>query len=231
VCCGSSVIEPMFYVYEHARPDGTVFYIGKGTHTPRKGFGRSTATQDRSVFWRRTVARAGGFTASVVAVCRDEELAFRVERALIALYGRRVTGGSLCNLTTGGDGHSGLSPSEETRARLREANSGERHANWGKRLSAETCARKSAAMKASPKNLRGKKLPQWWRDKIRAGKLGSRNPMFGRPSRLARRVVDRDTGLAYPSVTAAAVAFQIRMQTLHNMLTGFRKNTTTLEFA
>ena len=64
-------------------------------------------------------------------------------------------------------------------------------------------------------------------------KYGRDNPMYGRTGRnhpLARLVVNNATGEVFESVTAAALFVGCRMQTLHNMLTGFRKNTTTLRF-
>ena len=81
---------------------------------------------------------------------------------------------------------------------------------------------------------KGDKLPQWWRDRIAATKHGADNPMFGRtgaahPTR--RPVIDTASGTEYPTTTAAAKAAGIRMQTLHNMLTGFRPNSTSLRFA
>jgi len=212
-------------VYQHVRLDtGAVFYVGKGKSS------RATERSSRNVWWRRIVAKAGGFEAHVVGVFDSDEEAFEVERALIAHYGK----GRLCNLTAGGEGASGLSPSAATRALLSAAVSGERHPNWGKRLSDETRRRKSESMKASPKNLRGRKLPDWWREKIRVAKCGAGNPMFGRTGDQhprSRAVVDDATGTRYPSVTAAARMLGTRMQTLHNMLTGFRPNGTSLRFA
>lgn len=233
-CCELNVTE-RYYVYEHVRKDsGAVFYIGKGTLSKRYGFPRSVETGNRSKFWKRIVAKAGGFEANVIAVCATESLTFRLERALIAMHGRRLDGGTLCNLTLGGEGHSGLPASVSARRKLSLAFSGSKHPNWGKKLSAETCRKKSESLKASAKNLRGKKLPLWWRENIRAAKLGARNPMFGKTGErhhLSRKVRVRETGEIYPSVTAAAKALGWSMQGLHNMLTGFRPNTANVEFA
>lgn len=224
-------VTKRFYVYEHVRTDtGVVFYVGKGTLRGDGSFVRSTEVSNRSEFWRRIVKRSGGFRVEIVAVCATEPLAFAVERAMIALYGRRVDGGSLCNLTLGGEGHCGLPMSPAARAAVSARFSGSGHPNWGKKLSAETCRRKSESMKVSRRNLRGKKLPQWWRDKIRAGKYGERNPMFGMPSPRRKAVVLAD-GAPYPSVTAAARAAGLSIQGLANMLTGFRPNTIGARYA
>ena len=228
------MIERTFLIYIHKRQDtGEVFYVGKGTRTKKKQYERATARDNRNAHWRRIVALTD-WSSEVIADFFDERDAFKMECALIASYGRRKDGGTLCNFTRGGEGHSGLSPSQETRQKLRIAFSGERHPYWGKKLSAETCRRKSDAMKSSPRNLRGKKLPQWWKDRIAAGKVGVRNPMFGKTGAAApnsRRVVDRMTGVAYDSVQIAADAHGVKMKTLYNWLSGHRPNTTTLEFA
>lgn len=72
------------------------------------------------------------------------------------------------------------------------------------------------------------------RAKKAATKIGVQNPMHGRTGYLhhgRREVVDCTTGQKYPTVTAAAKALGMRMQTLHNMLTGFRPNGTSMRFA
>lgn len=210
-----------FYVYQHRRRDnGAIFYVGKGSRASRMN-----ERLGRNIWWQRIVAKAGGFDAEVVGRFRTETEAFEVERALIAHYGKA----RLCNLTDGGEGHHGLSPSSATREKLRRAVGGERHPNWGKRLSVETCRRKSESMKASAKNLRGKKLPSWWRDRIRATKIGPLNPMFGKPSPLARRVRIRE--VEYPSIMAAARAVGYSFQGVANMLSGHRRNRLGVELA
>jgi hypothetical protein len=74
-------------------------------------------------------------------------------------------------------------------------------------------------------------LPDWWKAKIAAKKRGPDNPMFGRTGarhHLSRKVVDEATGAEFSSITAAAASLGIRVQRLHNMLTGFRANNTTM---
>lgn len=226
------MIEPTFYIYLHARLDtGEVFYVGKGTRTHSKQYQRAHVTKRRSGYWA-AIANKAGHEVRLVADFWREADAFDMERELIAHYRRTCDGGTLCNLTLGGDGHSGLSASDATRAKLSAAFSGEKHPNWGKKLSAETCRKKSETLKASPLNLRGKKLPDWWKAKIAATKVGERNPMHGKTGEahpMSRRVRDRASGAVYPSITAAAKAIGLRMQRLHNMLTGHRVNTSTME--
>jgi hypothetical protein len=217
-----------YYVYQHTRagtPD--VFYVGKGSGlTDSRAHERRSG---RSRWWRRIVEKHG-HDVLVVGEFEDEETAFAVEIALIAHYGK----GRLCNLADGGQGSRGAVVSEETRSKLRDKLGGVRHPNWGKRLSAETCRRKSESMRRSPLNLRGKTLPAEWRERIRVAKLGARNPMFGRTGSAhprARSVVDTLTGKRYPSVTAAALALGVPMKSLHNQLSGHRENRTSARWA
>lgn len=226
--------EPTYFIYLHVRNDtGAVFYVGKGTKTVKKQYERAYITKKRSRFWQAVAAKAG-YSVVLYSEFFSEADAFDMERALIAQFGRASDGGTLCNLTLGGEGHAGLSASPETRLKLSAAIAGERHFNWGRKLSAETCRRKSEAMKASPHNLAGKKLPDWWKQRIANGKLGERNPMHGKTGAAhpnSRRVRDKATGAEYPSVTAAARAAGLSVQGLHNMLTGHRVNTSTMELA
>lgn len=222
-----------FFIYQHKTADtGAVFYIGKGT-VKKGGFERAYITKKRSKFWQAIVEKHG-LVVEVLESFETEEAAFERERQLIALHGRRSDGGTLCNLTAGGEGHLGLTASPEARAKLSAALSREKHPNWGKRLSAETCLKKSESMKSSPHNLKGKQLPDWWRDRIAKTKIGERNPQFGKcgiESRQSRAVINPGYGYVFASVTEAAEFFGIKMKTLYNMLSGHRPNPFQLEFA
>lgn len=226
--------KPTFFIYMHRRNDtGDVFYIGKGTRTKKHQYSRAYDSTSRNRLWRRITKKAG-YTVELVADFFLEEHCFDLERNLIAQYKRRCEGGTLCNLTAGGDGHSGYSPSTETREKLSTMFSKERHPNWGKRLSAETCRRKSESMKASEKNLSGKKLPQEWKQKIAATKFGERNPMYGRTGAKhprSRVVVHKHAGIFFESMTEAAEWCDMKVGTLYNMLIGTNPNKTTLELA
>lgn len=228
------MIDQTYFIYLHRRNDtGEVFYVGKGTRTHKKQYERAYVAKKRSSFWSSIVEKAG-YSVELVADFFIETDAFSMERSLIATHGRRVDGGTLCNLTMGGDGHSGLSPTQETREKLRAAVAGPLHANWGKKLSAETCRKKSESLKNSPLNLRGKKLPDWWKQRIAATKVGTLNPMHGKtgpdhPN--SRKVRDTVSGEVFDSVLIASEAHGHKMKTLYNWLSGHRKNPTKLEFA
>ena len=120
-----------FYAYEHTRNDtGAVFYVGKGRGR------RVFATYNRNIHWKRIVAKAGGFGVRLIANDVDEELALMIEMERIDQ--QRKTGISLCNMTNGGEGTSGLFPNAETRRKMSIARSGKRHPQFGKPMSEAT---------------------------------------------------------------------------------------------
>ena len=225
-----------FYIYKHIRPDTKeVFYIGKGNTSKNSHEERYKTSSGRNKMWRSIVAKNNGvFMPEIICYCDTEEEVNKLEIEYISKYGRFINGGTLCNMTDGGDGSVGLIISEETRNKLRKRFSGERHPNYGKKLSKETCLKKSESMKKSDKNLKGKKLPDWWKDKIRDTKYGEQNPMFGRTGEKhpnSKKVIDISTGVIYNSVKEAAESNGIKMKTLYNFLSGHRPNKTTLKFA
>jgi hypothetical protein len=150
--------DPVFYVYEHWRPDrNECFYVGKGygqrAHDLNRGRNR----------WHQFVTQklsALGFVVEVriVADGLTERRAFDMEVERIAFWIN--DGADLCNITLGGDGPSGRKHTEE----WKRANSIRMK---GRRPSAETRAKMSAAAIGNKKGL-GKKKPQ--QQKIKAEK-------------------------------------------------------------
>jgi hypothetical protein len=152
----------IFYVYEHWRPDrGECFYVGKGhgrrAYDMRRGRNR----------WHKFLqAKLSGLgTAIEVRIIADglsEREAFDIEIERIAFW--KNDGADLCNLTLGGDGPSGRRHSEE----WKRAN-GERMK--GRKASAETRAKQSAAAMGNKRGL-GKKKPQHAIDALKAFHTG-----------------------------------------------------------
>lgn len=85
-----------FYVYAHLRAtDGVLFYIGKG-HAKR-----AWSLHRRNPHWNN-VATKHGFEVEILRSGMCEADAFNLEKDLIA--GFRANGGTLTNMTDGGDG-------------------------------------------------------------------------------------------------------------------------------
>jgi len=120
-----------FYIYLHSKPDGTPFYVGKGSGTRSSNF-----KCNRNRHHRNVVAKYGRENIKISVIpCASEEEAFSEEIALIAAL--RGLGYALTNMTSGGEG---CSANEETRLRMSEI-------QRGRPKSAETRAKLSAANK------------------------------------------------------------------------------------
>lgn len=109
-------VENRYYVYIHRKEDtNDVFYVGKGSGE------RAKQTTSRSRWWT-AVKDKHGFTVEIIEKGLSEFDAFNLEIETIKFY--RECGYNLVNLTNGGEGSSGYSPSAETRAKLSAAHKG-----------------------------------------------------------------------------------------------------------
>ena len=98
-----------FYVYYYLRPDGSPYYVGKGS-------GNRV-----SVSSRRGCQKPSDEYITIVKDDLTEEESFGLEMTLIKFWGRKDNGtGILRNLTDGGEGCSGMVHSEETRRVISE---------------------------------------------------------------------------------------------------------------
>jgi hypothetical protein len=101
-----------FYVYLHRRLSSDApFYVGKGSGR------RAQDCFSRNAHWKRIYAKDGGRTLEYIVRDVDEEFALLVEAEVIDQY-RRV-GIKLANITSGGDGVTGMRHSEATKAKFR----------------------------------------------------------------------------------------------------------------
>jgi hypothetical protein len=67
----------------------------------------------------------------------DYEFAKEKEKEFIDLYKRKVDGGTLCNITKGGDGVLGIVHSEEARKKMGEPNKGKTISEWHRKRISE----------------------------------------------------------------------------------------------
>ena len=149
----------MFYTYAHYRPDNSVFYIGKGR-------GRRAWSRDyRNNHWNHIVAKYPDYKIEILARWEDEKEAFAHEVFLIETF--RGMGIQLTNVTNGGtgvvgykhtpesiqkrlDSMQGYLPSDETKAKMREAHLGEKNHFFGRNHSEKTKNLIAEAKKANP---------------------------------------------------------------------------------
>lgn len=215
------------YIYLHRKAsDGSPFYVGKGarrTRERKQSFERAFTGDSRNRAWRNTVAKHG-LIVEIVASCKDDTAAQVLERQLIAALGRKnLKRGPLLNLTDGGDGHAGIVASAELRAVRSKNASGKRSDAWIKSI---RIARKNGGNGGVVK--RGDKLPSEWRRSLARSKVGERNPYFGKPTAVSKRVVNTVTGSQYDSIARAAAAEGLKASILYQYLDGTRKNPTAL---
>src|SRR5258708_7392424 len=150
-----------YYVYTLARPDGTIFYIGKGHQDRRMDQheiqARRGVKSHKCNVIRKIWHEGGSVIKKKVAEFIEEQDAFIYEWYLINLiYGRE----NLTNATDGGDGASGWTPDESFRERVSK--------QWkGRVFSSETLALISEAS-------RGRKLPSDAIERIAASHRGKK---------------------------------------------------------
>ncbi len=116
----------MYYVYLHRRLNGTVFYVGKGTN------GRAWSKHGRSKHWNSIVAKENGFSVEIVSDQLQEWYAFELETEVILRYGLKRDGGTLVNMTYGGEGSSGNFHTIKTRQKMSASRKGIKHHNADK---------------------------------------------------------------------------------------------------
>ena len=173
-----------FYTYAYLREDRTPYYIGKGKgrRVYKRGKGQIKPPKDKSriIFLKQNLT---------------EEEAFKHEKYMIAVFGRKDLGtGILHNKTDGGEGASGAVRSEETKIKISKSRKGKlvgkdnpfygkshseenrrkiSECNKGKTVSEETRRKISEGNK-------GKTVSEETRRKISISKSGENNPFYGK---------------------------------------------------
>lgn len=106
----------IFGAYVHARPDGRIFYVGKGTETRAHNLTRN--------LHHGNVVKKHGAESILVGFmpCSSEAIALELEIGLIKCL--RRSGVVLTNQTDGGEGCTGLIHTAEAKAKVSRANKG-----------------------------------------------------------------------------------------------------------
>lgn len=185
----------MAIVYIHRRKDIddpflNVFYIGIG-----KKERRAYVKYNRNAYWNN-ITNKYAYDIEITHKSISWEEACSIEKYLISFYGRNDLGlGKLSNSTDGGEGVVGQIKSQETREKLRIANT-------GKKLTQEHKDKIGFHSKGNKNPMYGIRL------------TGDKNPMYGKSGILcpnARKIaqynIDTNELIAiYESVTAAGLA-------------------------
>lgn len=110
----------VFCVYTHAKPDGSIFYVGKGSLRRAKHIQRKNNPHHSHV-----VAKYGRENIQIDwIICESEEDALAKEMEAIQYL--RSVGHNLVNITLGGDGVTGLRHSLTTKARISAGTKGQK---------------------------------------------------------------------------------------------------------
>ncbi len=96
-------VERFYYVYRHIRLDKNVpFYIGIGTYTDKNKYNRAFSKYRRNKFWENVI-NISEYKVEIIFQSDDRDTICNKEKEFISLYGRKELGGTLTNLTDGGD--------------------------------------------------------------------------------------------------------------------------------
>ncbi len=108
-------MKKQFYTYIHCKPDGTPFYVGKGSGNRAYNLYETK----RNTHHINTIKKYGKDNIGIyVFHCNSEEQAFADEVQQILQLSKE--GILLCNKTRGGEGSSGVLVTTETRNKLSE---------------------------------------------------------------------------------------------------------------
>ena len=106
----------MAYVYLHTKPNGEIFYVGKGN-----GY-RAYDKTNRNSHWKRTVAKYG-YNISIFLDNLSDKKAYSVEMDLIEAIGLE----NLTNMNNGGEGvMTGLTFTDEHKRKISKALKGKK---------------------------------------------------------------------------------------------------------
>jgi hypothetical protein len=166
----------MFYTYAHTKPDGTIFYIGKGQKK------RAWRKNGRNTHWKNIVVKYKNYGIEILANWKTEQEAFDHEVLLISCF--KDMGYELANLTAGGEGVS--NPSSETRAKLSESHKGPKNGFFGKKHSNEVKNKMS-------KERIGKKHSSETKLKIGMSQLGKQHSVESRAKMTKHTIIATNT--------------------------------------
>lgn len=206
----------MAYIYKHINPvTEKPFYIGIGKSPNYK---RAHSKCNRNKIWHSIVNKYG-YNVEILFDNLTWEEACLIEINLIKQIGRMdLRSGTLCNLTDGGEGSSGILFTDESRLKMSAAKKGKycgfNSWNYG--------IKRTNSQKEKYSILRkGTVHSDYTKQKMAINKIGSKNPM-------SKIVLDMVTGIFYDCLIEAALSIDIPYKNLSRYLNGSRINKTNL---
>lgn len=183
----------MAYVYRYIRLDKNIpFYVGIGNDDK---YYRANSRDGRNRHWYNIINKSP-YKVEIIFDNISWELACKKEIEFISYYKRTKDGGTLCNITLGGEGQLGLIPTnaykkgsipyskgkpmpKHVKEAIVKANSG--RPSWNKGISAkkesiekqiQTKKERDVIYRGERHFMFGKKQPFEWREKSRLSRLG-----------------------------------------------------------
>ena len=134
----------MAYVYTHTRLDtNQLFSIGIGSD---KTYARANSLRGRNVWWYRVIAKAD-YKVDILYDSLTWNEACEKEIEIIKQIGRKQDGGTLVNLTEGGDGFRS-NHTQEAKDKIRDFYKGKTYEElYGDRAETEKLKRKKVLLK------------------------------------------------------------------------------------
>lgn len=233
-----------YYIYRHLKPCGEVFYIGVSklgrrglsAKSRRAKYSRAFNKTKRNTFWKNKVKKHPDYEVQILKTGLKKEEAIELEVILIDWYKRAdCCGGTLVNLTDGGDGLINLIRTEEHKENMSKSLK-------GRIFSKEHCENISKALKGKPLKEETKlKLSIT----LKGTRLREENPFYGKKHSdenkkawsenkkgclhpQARVILNTQTGIFYISIHEACFSVGLKYSTLRSMLQGCNKNKTYL---
>jgi hypothetical protein len=200
-----------YYVYGHFIVGSDVpFYIGKGTGR------RAWKTKDRNYLWE-SITTNNEYEVRILHDNLTEEQSLELETCLIEKYGRKETGGTLVNMTAGGEGISGYSHTPESKNKISKR-------NYGKKLTEEHklaigAANKGKIISDQEKNDRKERMLRLWETEEYKKKMSNKLKSWWTPDRKQSAKAKR-TGVTLSEKTKEKISVR---------LTGKKMSTDTKE--
>jgi len=189
VYCFLDTRKPGEYIYEDYRFDFEPIYVGKGKGIrPQRHFTLYKRYNTRFYSKMYSIISSGNKPEFILLSSGlTEQESLDCERFFIKTIGRIEQGGTLTNLSDGGEGQSGFKFSEESKKKMSEARKGRK----GNPLSDESKLKISLSKIGKPSKLRGISLYDLHGDeksnliklkmsKAASKRTGERNSMFGK---------------------------------------------------
>jgi hypothetical protein len=154
-----------YYTYAYLREDRTPYYIGKGV-------GKRIYSKQKNINQPKDKSRIIFLKQNLT-----EEEAFKHEKYMIVVFGRKDLGtGILHNRTNGGEGTSGRIKTKEEREKIRARMLGENNPSYGKIYTEEERRNLSEKMSGENNPFYGKSHTE----EYKKNRSGAGNPMYGK---------------------------------------------------